>query len=144
MKCMVNVTAAGMMILAATLFTGCSPHSDVTGSYTTVFDAHPATGTGWRGSADILLTQVGSSVTGNLTLHHPVAGTFQIPITSGTVQDGKVVFFGHANLAFGTVDLSFHGTVKQGRIEGGATVDLQCLFGEENDSATLRLAAATV
>jgi hypothetical protein len=93
----------------------------------------------WRGNAELMLTQCGSSLNGEFTLRHPSAGTFRIPITSGTVKDSKVVFFGHAMLPVGTVDITFHGTARRGGIEGDANVDLHCLFGEENDSAELRL-----
>ena len=103
-------------------------------------DARRANGSGWRGTAEVLLTQTGSSLSGNVTLHHPAAGIFQIPITSGTVQDGKVVFFGHSGLPLGTVDLSFRGIIKNGHIDGGANVELQCLFGQEHDQAKLQMA----
>lgn len=140
MKHTSTLLVAGLIALATSLFTGCSTRPDLSGSYTTVFDAKTARGSGWHGSAEILLTQVGSSLTGNLTLHHPDAGTFQIPITSGTIQNGRVVFFGHATLPMGTVDLTFRGVVKRDRIEGGANVALQCWFGEEEDKATLQMA----
>jgi hypothetical protein len=128
--------------LTISLFTGCSLQPDISGSYTTAVNARRADGPGWHGSAEILLTQTGSSLTGNVTLHHPTAGTFQIPITSGTVQDGKVVFFGHTALPLGTVDLTFRGIIKSGHIEGGANVELQCPFGQEHDHATLLMAKA--
>jgi hypothetical protein len=122
------------------LLTGCSPQPDISGSYTTAVNARRANGLGWHGSAEVLLTQNGSSLTGNVTLHHPTAGMFQIPITSGTVQDGKIVFFGHTALPLGTVDLTFRGMIKSGHIEGSANVELQCLFGQEHDEATLLMA----
>jgi hypothetical protein len=89
-----------------------------------------------------LLAQTGASLTGNVILHHPSAGAIQIPITSGSVQDGKVVFFGHTNLPLGTVDLKFDGTVKATRIEGAVHVELNTLFGGEQDTATLYLSKA--
>jgi hypothetical protein len=134
--------AAGLIAMIVSLFTGCSPLPDISGSYTTTVNARRANGPGWHGSAEVLLTQNGSSLTGNVTLHHPTAGIFQIPITSGTVQDGKVVFFGHTALPLGTVDLMFRGIIKSGHIEGGANVELQCLFGQEHDDVTLLLAKA--
>jgi len=99
-------------------------------------------GRGWNGTAEILLTQTGASLTGHITLHHPAAGTVQIPITSGSVQDGKVVFFGHTNLPLGTVDLKFTGATKATRIEGAVNVELNSLFGDEQDTATLYLSKA--
>jgi hypothetical protein len=58
------------------------------------------------------------------------------------VQDGKVVFFGHTNLPLGTVDLKFTGVAKTTRIEGAVNVELDSLFGEEQDTATLYLSKA--
>ncbi len=142
MKRISPLLVAGLVALTIILFTGCSPQPDVSGSYTTAVNARRANGPGWHGSAEVLLTQNGSVLTGNVTLHHPTAGIFQIPITSGTVQDGKVMFFGHAALPLGTVDLTFRGLVKSGHIEGGANVELQCLFGQEHDDATLMMARA--
>ncbi len=133
---------AGLIALTISLFTACSPQPDISGSYITTVNARRANGPGWNGSAEVLLTQNGSVLTGNVTLHHPTAGVFQIPITSGTVQDGKVVFFGHAPVPLGTVDLTFRGIIKSGHIEGGANVELQCLFGQEHDDAILTMAKA--
>ncbi len=131
---------AGLIGMILSLLSGCSPQPDISGSYTTAVNARTASGPGWKGSAEILLTQSGSSLTGNVTLHHPTAGIFQIPITSGTVQGGKVVFFGHTVLPMGTVDLAFRGMIKSGHIEGGAHVELQCLFGKEHDDANFLMA----
>ena len=132
----------GLIVSIASFFSGCSRQPVISGSYTTAVNARRANGPGWHGSAEVLLIQNGSSLTGNVTLHHPTAGIFQIPITSGTVQDGKVVFFGHTALPLGTVDLTFRGAIKSGRIEGGANVELRCLFGQEHDDATLLMAKA--
>ena len=133
---------AGLLMLVTTLLTGCFPQHDISGSYTTPVEAHQASGRGWNGTADILLAQTGASLTGNVTLHHPFAGIVQIPITAGSVQDGKVVLFGHTNLPLGTVDLKFDGTVKATRIEGAVYVELNTLFGGEQDTATLYLSKA--
>ena len=80
---------AGLIALTISLSTGCSPQPDISGSYTSAVNARRANGSGWRGTAEVLLKQTGSSLSGNVTLHHPTAGIFQIPITSGTVQDGS-------------------------------------------------------
>ena len=143
MKRISPLLVAGLVALTIGLFTGCSSQPDITGSYTTAVNARRANGPNWHGSAEVLLTQAGSSLTGNVTLHHPTAGIVQIPITSGTVQDGRVVFFGHAALPLGTVDLMFRGLIKSGHIEGGANVELQCLFGQEHDDATFLMAKAS-
>jgi len=57
-------------------------------------------------------------------------------------KDGKVVFFGHTNLPLGTVDLKFTGVAKATRIEGAVNVELDSLFGDEQDTATLYLSKA--
>ena len=132
----------GLLMLVAIFLSGCFPQPDITGSYTTAVHARQASGRGWNGTAEILLTQTGGSLTGSVTLHHPSAGTVQIPITSGSVQDGKVVFFGHTNLPLGTVDLQFSGVAKATRIEGAVNVELNSLFGQEQDTATLFLSKA--
>ena len=132
----------GLMASALNLFTGCSARSSISGTYTTTVDARSKSGACWRGTAEVLLTQNGPSLTGNLTLHHPTAGLFQIPITAGAVQEGKVVFFGHATLPLGTVELSFHGVRKGNHIEGTADVHVQSLFGAETDNATFLLVKA--
>jgi hypothetical protein len=132
----------GLLMLVATFLTGCFPQPDISGTYTAAVNAHPSRGRGWKGTAEILLTQTGGSLTGNVTLHHPSAGTVQIPITSGSVQDGKVVFCGHTNLPLGTVDLQFTGVAKATRIEGAVNVELNSLFGQEQDTGTLFLSKA--
>jgi len=142
MKRITFAVVIGLLILVTTFLTGCFPQPDISGTYTTAVHARQGNGCGWNGTAEILLTQTGASLTGQVTLHHPSAGTVQIPITSGSVQDGKVVFFGHTNLPLGTVDLKFIGLVKRTRIEGAANVELDSLFGQEQDTATLYLAKA--
>ena len=113
MKCTSCSLAAGFGLLALSLMTGCFSQSDLSGRYTTPIHAHSAERPGWQGSAEILLMQVGSSLTGHVTLHHPTAGMVQIPITSGSVQGGNIVFFGHTTLPLGTVDLKFNGLQTQ-------------------------------
>jgi hypothetical protein len=143
MKHTTLAVVTGLFVLAITLFlTGCFPQPDISGTYTTAVHARQGNGRSWNGTAEILLTQTGGSLTGHVTLHHPDAGTVEIPITSGSVQDGKVVFFGHTNLPLGTVDLKFSGAVKTTRIEGAVNVELDSLFGEEQDTATLYLSKA--
>lgn len=138
-----STAVAGLFVLAITVFlTSCFPQPDISGTYTTAVHARQGNGRSWNGTAEILLTQTGASLTGHVTLHHPHAGTVEIPITSGSVQDGKVVFFGHTNLPLGTVDLKFTGVAKTTRIEGAINVELDSLFGEEQDTATLYLSKA--
>jgi hypothetical protein len=88
---------------------GCGRQPDLTGPYTTPVDAISSHGRQWHGTADVFLTQRGESLSGHVILHHPTAGIIQIPITSGSVVEGTVLFSGHAQLPFGTVDVSFHG-----------------------------------
>jgi len=142
MKRITFAVVIGLFILVTTFLTGCFPQPDISGTYTTAVHARQGNGRGWNGTAEIRLTQTGASLTGQVTLHHPEAGTVQIPITSGSVQDGKVVFFGHTNLPLGTLDLTFTGLVKTTRIEGAVHVELDSLFGQEQDTATLYLAKA--
>lgn len=127
--------AIGIGVLA-----GCGPEPDVSGSYVTTVDARSSGGARWHGKAEVLLTQKGQLLTGSVTLHHPTVGPIQIPITAGSASGGKIVFFGHGQLPLGSLDLSFHGAEKNGRIEGGIHLTLHSLFGSETDSAVLLMA----
>jgi hypothetical protein len=140
-----NIRSIFVPFLAICLgvLTGCDTQPDLSGSYTTPVNATTSSGEHWRGTADVLLTQTGSALAGNITLHHPTAGTIQIPITSGSATDGKVLFFGHTQLPLGTVDVSFHGEQKDSRIEGVAEMSIHSLFGGETDNASLLLAKAS-
>lgn len=129
-------------LIATGVLTGCGSAPDVSGSYITTVNARSSSGAQWHGKAEVLLAQEGQSLTGSVTLHHPTAGAIQIPITSGSASGGKVVFFGHAGLPLGSLDLSFHGAEKNGCIEGGIHLTLHSLFGNETDSAVLLLAKA--
>lgn len=133
---------AWLLTLATCFLTGCFPQANISGTYTTTVDAHRTNGPGWQGTAEVLLIEAGSSLTGNITLHHPTAGTIQIPITSGSVEDNNVVFFGHTTMPLGTVDLKFTGVVEANRIKGGMNVKLNSVFGEEHDTATLQMSKA--
>jgi hypothetical protein len=132
----------GLLMLVTTSLISCFAQPDISGTYTTPVNALQASGRSWNGVAEILLAQTGSSLAGHVTLDHPDAGAFEIPITSGSVQDGKVMFFAHTNLPLGTVDLKFDGAVKATRIEGALHVELNTLFGREQDTATLYLSKA--
>jgi hypothetical protein len=134
---------APFLAIGLGVLTGCYMQPDLSGSYTTSVNATTSSGEHWRGTADVLLTQTGSALAGNITLHHPSAGTIQIPITSGSAADGKVLFFGHAQLPMGTVDVSFHGELKSSQIEGAAEMSIHSLLGSETDNANLLLAKAS-
>ena len=118
---------------------GCWRQFDLSGSYQTSVEATTSQGRRWHGTADVFLNQTGHSLTGNLVLHHPTAGTIQIPITSGSISDGAVLFSGHAQLPLGTVDVAFRGHVMGIGIRGSADVTVQTLFGGQTDSANLLL-----
>lgn len=45
-------------------------------------------------------------------------------------------------MPLGTVDLKFTGVVKANRIKGGMNVELNSVFGEEHDTATLQMSKA--
>lgn len=126
--------------LAVGLLCGCGSQPDLTGSYTTPVDATTSRGQQWHGTADVLLTQSGESLTGHVILHHPAAGTIPIPITSGSAIDGKVLFCAHAQLPLGSVDVTFRGKQNGSQVKGVADVTVQSLVGAETDNATLLLA----
>src|SRR6185312_2275519 len=66
---------AGLFALAITVFLpSCFPQPDISGTYTTAVHARQGNGRSWNGTAEILLTQTGASLTGHVTLHHPAAG----------------------------------------------------------------------
>lgn len=135
-RSIIAVLLAGALGLAS----GCGPQSDLTGSYITPVDATTSRGQHWHGTADLLLTQTGHSLGGQLILHHPKAGTIAIPITSGSASDGAVLFCGHGQLPLGSVDVTFRGKQIGAQITGSAQLTVQSLFGGQTDNATLWLA----
>lgn len=85
------------------------------------------------------MAQAGHSLTGNVVLHNPIAGTIQIPITSGSATDGTVLFSGHAQVGLGNVAISFKGREAGSGILGAADVTVDTFLGGETEKASLLL-----
>jgi hypothetical protein len=130
---------AGLMVSEIISVASCSWQRGISGSYTTTIDARSAGPRQLAGKCRTHVDAMWFIIEWRVYTPSPDCG--HVP-DSDHVRDGKdskVVFFGHAKLPVGTVDITFHGTARRGGIEGDANVDLHCLFGEENDSAELRL-----
>lgn len=137
--CRVFVTAiwAGIFFLGSCRY---GPfHRDVTGLYSTPITAISADGNQWSGSADIVLTQIDKTLTGTIWIHHPGAGTIQVPIVSGIANNGQITFSGHGQFPMGTVDITFQGNESDARIQGNADVTLHTFLGSATDRASFDL-----
>jgi hypothetical protein len=113
-----------VFVVASSFLAGCRPglffQRNVTGLYSTPIMATSPDGTLWSGSADILLTQTDKNLTGTIWIHHPAAGTIQVPIVSGIASDGQISFAGHGQFPMGTVDIAFQGSESRACIRGNA------------------------
>src|SRR4051795_11813097 len=67
MKRITLAVVIGVSMLVTTFLTGCFPQPDISGTYTTAVHARQGNGRGWNGTAEILLTQTGASLTGHVT-----------------------------------------------------------------------------
>jgi hypothetical protein len=139
--CRAFVTTA--FVVASSFFAGCGPgpffQRNVTGLYSTPITATSPDGTRWSGSADILLTQTDKNLTGTIWIHHPAAGTIQVPIVSGIASDGQISFAGHGQFPMGTVDIAFQGSESRACIRGNADLTLHTFLGSATDRASFDL-----
>ncbi len=94
----------------------------------------------WQGPAELTLNQNGEALSGSLVFTFPQAGRIQVPITSGVVSKDAVTFSGQQQFPLGgSAELTFHGTVKDGSLNGTMDMTSRGLFGTVTNSGPLNL-----
>jgi hypothetical protein len=94
----------------------------------------------WQGPAELTLNQNGDTLTGTLSFTYPQAGRIQVPITSGVVSKDTVTFSGQQQFPLGgSAELTFHGTVTGGSLNGTMDMTSRGLFGMVTNSGPLTL-----
>jgi hypothetical protein len=94
----------------------------------------------WHGPAELTLNQNGDALTGTLSFTYPQAGRIQVPITSGVVSKDAVTFSGQQQFPLGgSVELTVHGTVTRGSLNGTMDMTSRGLFGTVTNSGPLTL-----
>ena len=90
--------------------------------------------------AELALNQNVDALTGTLSFTYPQAGRIQVPITSGVVSKDAVTFSGQQQFPSGaSAELTFHGTVKGGSLNGTLDMTSRGLFGTVTNSGPLTL-----
>lgn len=94
----------------------------------------------WQGPAELILNQNGDALTGTLSFTYPQAVRMQVPITSGVVSKDTVTFSGQQQFPLGgSAEITFHGTVKSGSLNGTMDMTSRGLFGTVTNSGPLTL-----
>jgi hypothetical protein len=94
----------------------------------------------WQGPAELTLNQNGDALTGTLSFTFPQAGRIQVPITSGVVSKDAVTFSGQQQFPLGgSVEITVHGTVSGGSLNGTMDMTSRGLFGTVANSGPLTL-----
>jgi hypothetical protein len=93
-----------------------------------------------RNSARLILNQNGNAITGNLVFTHPQGGRVQIPTSSGVVSKDAVTFEGQNPFPMGgSIEVTFHGTVRGTSLAGTTDMTSRGLFGPVTNSGPLSL-----
>jgi hypothetical protein len=94
----------------------------------------------WQGPAELTLNQNGDALTGTLLFTFPQAGRIQVPITSGVVSKDAITFSGQQQFPLGgSVEITVHGTVSGGLLNGTMDMTSRGLFGTVTNSGPLNL-----
>ena len=72
-----------------------------------------------------MLNQNDRNLTGFLPINYPAAGSVLVPLAVGAIgDDGSITLTGQAQLALGSIDVSFTGKHQANRIGGSAILVL--------------------
>jgi hypothetical protein len=129
----------GFVVLLTAI--GCNSRPNVSGVWKGSIQAAEKEGRNkWQGPAELTLNQNGDAVTGTLVFTHPQGGRVQVPISSGVVSKDALTFTGQQQFPLGgSVELTFHGTVRGTSLSGTADMTSRGLFGTVTNSGPLSL-----
>ena len=135
------LTIVLLLALPGFLATGCNSQPNVSGVWKgTVQGSEKGGKNNWKGPAELTLNQNGDAVTGTLSFTYPQAGRIQVPITSGIVSKDAVTFSGQQQFPLGgSAEITFHGAVKGGSLNGTMDLTSRGLFGTITSSGPLTL-----
>ena len=130
-----------LLAFAAFVVTGCNSRPNVSGVWKgTIQGSEKGGKNNWQGPAELTLNQNGDALTGTLSFTYPQAGRIQVPITSGIASKDAVTFSGQQQFPLGgSAELTFHGTVKGGSLNGTMDLTSRGLFGTITNSGPLSL-----
>ena len=120
---------------------GCNSRANVSGVWKGSVQGSEKSGKNqWQGPAELTLNQNGDALTGTLSFTFPQAGRIQVPITSGVVSKDAVTFSGQQQFPLGgSVEITVHGTVSGGSLNGTMDMTSRGLFGTVTNSGPLAL-----
>ena len=129
------------VLVAVLLGTGCNSRPNVSGVWKGSVQGSEKGGKNqWQGPAELTLNQNGDALTGTLSFTFPQAGRIQVPITSGVVSKDAVTFSGQQQFPLGgSAELTVHGTVSGGSLNGTMDMTSRGLFGTVANSGPLTL-----
>lgn len=129
------------VVVALLLEIGCNSRPNVSGVWKGSVQGSDKSGKNqWQGPAELTLNQNGDALTGTLSFTFPQAGRIQVPITSGVVSKDAVTFSGQQQFPLGgSVEISVHGTVSGGSLNGTMDMTSRGLFGTVANSGPLTL-----
>lgn len=120
---------------------GCNSRPNVSGVWKGSVQASEPNGKNkWNGPAELTLNQNGDALTGTLSFTYPQAGRIQIPITSAVVSKDAITFSGQQQFPLGgSAEITVHGTVKGGSLNGTMDMTSRGLFGTVTNSGPMTL-----
>ena len=129
------------VLVALLLEIGCDSRPNVSGVWKgSVQGSEQGGKSKWQGPAELTLNQNGDALTGTLSFTFPQAGRIQVPITSGVVSKDAVTFSGQQQFPLGgSVEITVHGTVSGGSLNGTMDMTSRGLFGTFTNSGPLTL-----
>jgi hypothetical protein len=120
---------------------GCNSRPNVSGVWKGSIQASEANGKNkWSAPAELTLNQNGDALTGTLSFTYPQAGRIQVPITSGVVSKDAITFSGQQQFPLGgSAEITVHGTVKDGSLNGTMDMTSRGMFGTVTNSGPMTL-----